>query len=1144
MKKHLFLGVFFHKKCLQKILRIMKITTILLILVTLQCAATGFGQSGMIRFADEKQTISSIIEAIENQSDYKIFYKTDQIDVGQQVEIDMSGATIAELLNKALSGTNLSYVVMDKLIVFAPSENISKPGKIIGTVTDASTNEPLVGVNIVVEGVNMGVITDANGKYTIEVQDDNATLVFSYIGYVTERVQIAGQSVINVSLLPDVTALEEVVIVGYGVQKKSDLTGSISSVKDEDITLLPTQRVDQALQGRAAGVLVSNTDGAPGGNTRVRVRGSSSLTGNSDALIVIDGLQGGDLRSINPNDIESIEILKDASAAAVYGSRGANGVILITTKKGKVGKPVINYNFDIGLQRLSKKIDVMNAGEFARAANEFTSTLDVTGPSSLPFTEDEVEYFEKHGGTDWQEEVYKTGRLMNHQLSVGGGTDRMNYFVSGAYMDNKGIMINTNYKRYSLRANFNTDITRWLSFGMNWAGSKEISNVPPFGNGTASGVVLGQATNGAYQWDATTPVYDTEGNYMKHEPGYGPDETANPVMSAKETFNEINTIRNNISGYLEFKPLKGLSLKVTGGAIIGNENNLRYLNKLTFEGAGVNGVGEIHAATFGRYQNSNILTYSRDFNEKHRLILTGVTEFQFERYQNYDIAGDGFVSDVTGIYDLASAENLYVNSNSITKRILNSYLGRVNYTFDNRYALTASYRADGSSVFGSSNKWGYFPSVALAWTASNESFMQNLAVISTLKFRGSWGILGNQGISPYATLSTLSPGANYPYDGTGATNNGYIAQRAPNDKLKWESTEQINAGMDLGLFQGRIIATIDLYKKTTTDLLLDRQIAWYAGYATNSVLQNVGSVENKGIEVFVGGDPLVGNFRWNTNIIFSANKSKILDLGPGVTELVQRANQGGGYGYSNMVWLIKEEPLGTLKGHIYEGVWKTSEEAEANKFGQLPGDPKYMDLNGDYVINASDLTVIARTAPKFSFGFNNRFSYKNFELSVLIQGVYGNEIFNAGRIMIEKNNWGLLTGTSSRLLDHWTETNQDTDVPGWIPESYRAQYQLDHHLGPNTVSVNSRISRFVEDGSYVRLKNVNLSYNLPQSICQKVKMERLRIYVSGANLVTLTNYSGYDPEISSFTASDGRAGIDNSSYPQSRTYTLGIDVTL
>jgi TonB-linked SusC/RagA family outer membrane protein len=1143
MKNLLFLGVFFHKKCLQKILMIMKITTFLLILVTLQCAAIGFGQSGIIKFTEEKQTLSSIIEAIENQSDYKIFYKTDQVDVAQQVEIDINEATVTELLNKALSGTKLSYVLMDKLIVFAPSENISQPGRITGTVTDASTNEPLVGVNIVVEGINMGVISDMNGKYTIEVQNSNATLVFSYIGFVTEKVDIAGQSVINVNLLPDVTALEEVVIVGYGVQKKSDLTGSISSVKDEDITLLPTQRVDQALQGRAAGVLVSNTDGAPGGNTRVRVRGSSSLTGNSDALIVIDGLQGGDLKSLNPNDIESIEILKDASAAAVYGSRGANGVILITTKKGKVGKPVINYNFDFGLQRLSNKIEVMNAGEFARTANEFTSTLDVSGPSSLPFTNEEVAYFEKNGGTDWQDEVYKTGRLMNHQLSVGGGTDRMNYFVSGAYMDNKGIMINTNYKRYSLRANFNTDITKWLSFGINWAGSKEKSNVPPFGNGTGSGVVLGQATNGAYQWDATTPVYDADGNYMVHEPGYGPDETANPVMSALETFNEVNTIRNNINGYLEFKPLKGLNLKVTGGAIIANENNLKYLNKLTFEGSGVNGLGDLHTATASKYQNSNILTYTRDLYEKHHLVLTGVTEVQVEQYQNYDIEGDGFVTDVTGIYDLASATNLNVTSNSITKRVLNSYLGRVNYTFDNRYALTASIRADGSSVFGSNNKWGYFPSVALAWTASNETFMKNLGVISTLKFRGSWGILGNQGISPYGTLSTLATGANYPYDGGGTTNVGYIAQRAPNDKLKWESTEQINAGMDLALFQGRITATIDLYKKTTTDLLLDRQIAWYAGYGTNSVLQNVGSVENKGIEIFVGGDPLVGDFKWNTNVIFSANKSEIMDLGPGIKELVQRANQGGGYGYANMVWLIKGEPLGTLKGHIYEGVWKTSEEAEANKFGQLPGDPKYRDMNGDYVINASDLTVIGRTAPKFSFGFNNRFSYKNFELTVSIQGVQGNQIFNAGRIMTEKNNWGLLTGTSKRLLDHWTETNQDTDVPGWIPESYRAQYQLDHGLGPTTVSVNSRISRFVEEGSYIRLKNVNLSYNLPQSICQKVHMDRLRVYLSGANLLTFTKYTGYDPEISSFTASDGRAGIDNSNYPQSKTYTFGIDVT-
>lgn len=1022
-----------------------------------------------------------------------------------------------------------------------------------GKVTSSEDGSGIPGASIVVQGTNVGTITNADGNFSISAPANAKALRVSFVGMKSQDVLIGTKADFNVKLESEVTALDEVVAVGYGTQKKSDLTGAISSVKGNDLTLSPVMRADQALQGRAAGVMVQNTDGAPGGNITIRVRGSNSLQGNSNALVVIDGLQGGDMKTLNPNDIESIEVLKDASATAIYGSRGANGVILISTKKGKSGKPVINYNFSEGAQRITKVIDVMNAGQFARAANEFSATLDEDYPPSgfKPFTDEQVTNFEKNGGTDWQREVYKTGKLVNHQLSISGGGDHMNYFISGSFMDNKGIMINSYYKRYNLRANVNADINEWVSVGLNWAGTKEISNVPPFGNGSGSGVVIGQAANEAYLWDATTPVYDSSGNYMVHIPGYGHDEGANPVLSAMETFNEINTVSNNISGYLEFKPLKGLSLKITGGAIIGNGNNISYLNRKTFEGAGVGGLGTQLSSTSSRYQNSNILSYSRDFNLKHRLVLTGVAEYQVENFQYYSYQGDGFATDVTGIYNLAGATNLYVTGNDITKRELSSYLGRANYTYDNKYAITASYRADGSSVLAPGNKWAYFPSVAVSWTASNESFFKKFEVLSNLKFRGGWGITGNQSISPYSTLASLG-GATYPYDGGGSKNIGYILSSALNDKLKWESTEQANAGVDLGFFGNRLTATVDVYKKKTSDMLLASQVPWYTGIGGSGVApvktQNVGSMENRGIEILIGGDPIVGKFKWNTSIMFSANKSKILDLGKtssgaDITELVQRASQGGGYGFNNMVWLIKGERLGTLKGHIFEGIWSTSEEAEANKFGQMPGDPKYKDLNGDHKINASDLTIIAHTAPKFSFGFNNKFSYKDFELSFSIQGVYGNQIFNAGRIFTEKTNWGLLTGTSTRLLDHWTPTNQNTDIPAWTVQSERTKYRLDHNLGDYNVSVNGRDSHYVEDGSYLRLKTINFGYNLPKSLCNRIKMDRLRVYVAGANLWTLTNYTGYDPEASSFSSSDGRAGIDNSNYPQSKTYTLGIDVT-
>ena len=1009
--------------------------------------------------------------------------------------------------------------------------------KIISGTIKGTEGDPLPGASVLIKGTSNGTTTDSEGKFTLSTPANATTLVVSYIGYASQEVEIGGQTVINVTLESDLTTLGEVVVVGYGTQRKSDLTGAISSVKGEDLTQLPMQRADQALQGRAAGVMVLNTSGQPGGKTTIRIRGMNSITGSNQPLIVIDGLQGADIESLNPNDIESIEVLKDASATAIYGSQGANGVILITTKKGKRGKPVIGYSYSLGSQKLRKKLDLMNAAEFAttinanRAAQNQPGSVVIT-PTPI-FTDAEIANFEKNGGTDWQDEVYRTAPMKSHQLSVSGGTDNVQYLVSGGYLNQDGILLNSNFQRFSLRSNVNVDINNWSSFGLSWVGIREKGNTPPFGEGPADIDALGQVVSLTPRWAATIPVYDQFGNYSKHPSTFGEPAMGNPVASALEAFVENNAIRNNLNTYLELKPLKGLSIRITGGAITRNTNNYRYLNTNTFTGFQKGGLARSDNGLYTRLQNSNIITYTKQAG-LHNFTFTAVGEQQVETIKNSTIDANGFSVDDNSVWDLGGASTRFASSSN-RKRVINSYLGRVNYSLADKYLLTASYRADGSSVFGANNKWGYFPSASVAWRASEEQFLKNLDMFTDLKIRASWGVTGNQSIAPYAALSQILSGANYPYSGGDVTDIGFSVVRAANPNLKWESTTQTDVGMDLGLFNGRLTATFDYYVKTTKDLLLSRQLPTMTGF--NSIVDNIGSTENKGVEIALGGDPLVGNFRWNTGFNISFNKSKVLKLSD-ANKLPFRTTTGSGYGITNaapLMYLKAGEPFGQMTGRITDGTWSEAERDLAAQYGQLPGDIKYRDINNDGFINNKDLTIIGNALPKFIFGWNNRFSFKNVELTVLIQGVQGNDLFNIGRIRLERPG----EGTSAKLLDRWTPENQDTDVPAFTPQSVRKSAGLTSKV---TVG-DTRVSRWVEDASYTRIKNMTLAYNFPAALTSKLRMTKLRAYATGTNLVTWTKYSGYDPEISSFNSSDATLGIDFGSYPTSKTFTVGLDLT-
>jgi TonB-linked SusC/RagA family outer membrane protein len=729
---------------------------------------------------------------------------------------------------------------------------------------------------------------------------------------------------------------------------------------------------------------------------------------------------------------------------------------------------------------------------------------------------------------------HRTAPMQSHQVSVSGGTDNVQYLVSGGYLDQEGILINSAFQRFTLRTNVNVDINKWLSFGLSWAGIKEKGNTPPFGEGTADVDALGQAVSLAPRWGATIPVYDELGNYSKHPSNFGEPGMANPVASAREVFAENNNMRNNLNTFLEFKPLKGLSIRITGGAITRNSNNYRYMNTNTFTGFQKSGLAQSSNGIYTRLQNSNIITYTKQAGI-HNFTVTAVAEQQVETDKNTSIDANGFSVDDNSVWDLGGAATRFAASYN-RKRVINSYLARVNYSLSEKYLLTASYRADGSSVFGANNKWGYFPSVSAAWRASEETFLKDLDLFSDFKVRASWGVTGNQSISPYASLSQILSGANYPYNGNDATDIGFSIVRAANPNLKWESTTQTDIGVDLGLFNGRLTASFDYYVKTTKDLLLSRQLPTMTGFS--SIVDNIGSTENKGVEIALGGDPLVGDFRWNTGFNISFNNNKVLKLAD-ENKLPFRTTTGAGYGISNsapLMYLKAGEPFGQMTGRITLGTWSEDERDLAAAFGQLPGDIKYQDINNDGVINNSDLTVIGNALPDFIYGWSNRFSYKNFELIVLIQGVQGNDLFNIGRIRLERPG----EGTSANLLNRWTPENQNTDVPAFISQSERKAAALPS----GKISVgDTRVSRWVEDGSYMRVKNITLAYNLPASLVSNIGISRFRAYVTGTNLFTVTDYTGYDPEISSFNSNDASLGIDFGSYPTSKTFTVGVDIT-
>lgn len=988
-------------------------------------------------------------------------------------------------------------------------KSISKQSTVNGRVTDGGS--PVQGVSVTVKGVaGSGTTTNANGEFSVQVDNQNATLVFTMVGFTTQEVPLRGQSNVNVSLVSTDTNIEQVVVIGYGTQKKSDLTGSVSSVGSEKINAFPLAGTAQALQGRAPGVSVSSINGEPGRAPRVRVRGGTSINASSDPLYVVDGFPGSTPPA--PEDVESIEILKDASATAIYGSRGANGVIMITTKKGKIGKPMVEFNNSIATQQVGKRLDLLNASEFGAYINDVYVN---GGNNNIPFPNPES----LGEGTDWQDLVFRNGNLLSNQLSVSGGSDNIRYYTAVNHYGQKGTVIESDYRRFSGTSNLDMKVNDRIKIGTRLLFNRSILNGVRTQE-SSSGTTAAGVISGALRFEPTQGIFDDAGNYTLKKFG---DPHDNPVAAARERANEVKTDLFQGNGYLELTLLKDLIFRSTVGLQVSNQRTGNYVSKRLVEGRNFGGIGSIAAHKNTNVISENYLNYNLKINEANNLDAMVGYSYQSSRNESWQANNRNFISDSFSYWNLGAGSNYQNASSNLEDWIMSSFYGRINYNLLGRYLFTATGRYDGSSRFGENNKWAFFPSAAFAWNVSQEPFMESVEAISNLKIRTSYGETGNSEIGSYQSLArysaTLATMGGVPVNAVRPTN-------VANPNLTWETTKQTDAGIDIGFLNNKINLTVDYYYKKTIDLLYSAPLPIYSGYTGS--LQNVGSVENKGWEFALGTTNIDRELKWNTDFNITFNRNKILQLPGGDI----RYNTIPGHMLSTDSQILREgEVVGAFYGWVFDGVYQQGDDFSPQP-SKKPGDVKYQDIFGrdasnnlvvgaDGKINADDRTIIGNPHPDFIFGFNNDFKYKNFDLNIFFQGSYGNDMLNITRMELD---WMAGKGNATKdALNRWTPTNTNTDVP-------RAS-------ASNNPEVSSR---WVEDGSYLRLKNLALGYNVPKTAIGKIGIDQLRLFASAQNIWTWTNYSGFDPEVS-FQDSNRNIGLDYMGYPNIKSFTFGIN---
>lgn len=1004
---------------------------------------------------------------------------------------------------------------------------------ITGTVTSAEDGTPLPGVNVIVKGTTVGTTTDVDGKYALQINEGHDVLIFSFIGYQSQEVSVGGRTVVDVVLKNDVKTLNEVVVVGYGTQKKSHLTGAVGSVKmDETLKSRPMVEFGQAMYGKIAGVQIINGNGRPGSSSSIQIRGINSISANSSPLIVVDGipLPNYDLNLINPSDIESIEILKDAASAAIYGSRAANGVVLVSTRSGQSGKAKVTLNYSYGLQEVIDRVDVMNSAEYAQASIDAAQNgwLEIGGDPAAPNTlearghykytwPEAFEHPETLTDTDWQDEIFRVAPMQKIDLNVSGGTPNTTYMLSGGYVMQKGVVINSDYDKYSLNFKTISKVAAWAEIGgmLNVVYDHESE---PFN----------RIVEWAVQYPSVYPVYGEQG-YLG-EPSSTPGfedydailfraKNGHPLYRINDDIqhSKFNSL-GNIFAKIDFLP--GLMLKSTLNYYYRRVDDTNY--QAVDHNMGPNyfteGVMVVGQDRRMNYNFQNLLTYDKTFG-KHQLSALLGFEFYKDDFYGTTAQRRGYNNDL--IHYLSGGQSIFQADDQASERTLISYFSRVNYNYAGKYLMSLSLRRDGSSRFGPNNKWGYFPSASVGWIISDEVFMKGLQQVSNLKVRASYGFTGNDQFADYRWVGAVSQGRVAFGNTLGAS---FYPSGFTNPDLEWERTQQLNLGLDLGLFNNRVLLEADYYTSRSDGLLLDVPVPTVTGFT--STFKNIGELENRGVELGLTTRNLTGAFEWSSQLNFSRNRNELVALGEDDAPMIY--NPGFGMESINIIGY----PIFNFYGYQYAGVYKNQAEIDADPAhyaSAVPGDGRYADVNKDGVLNSEDRTVIGNYSPDFFWGITNNFSYKGFDLSFLFQGVQGNEVFdnNIHRSMLYHEGRNYYNAVNKR----W----RSEEEPG---DGYHYKLTVNLDGMEKTAS-----SYWIVDGSYFRLKSLTVGYTLPPAMLEKLRLGSVRVYFNGTNLLTVKNSPLFDPEnYNGGVTQAWRRGVAHSPYPSAKVYTLGLNV--
>jgi TonB-linked SusC/RagA family outer membrane protein len=1071
----------------------MKLTFLLIVLNICQVQANIYGQ-GSITLNLQQTEISKVLNKIQQKGEFRFLYNYDMQSLKKKVNIRVENSPLSETLGILFANTDLTYRLMNNNLVVVLSKNVGEKSESVqvqGKVTGVN-DEPMPGVSVREKGTTNGTTTNAEGHYELTV-GDNATLEFSSVGYSTQEVAVSGQTTINVKLAQSTINLNEVVVVGYGTQQRKDITSAISSVSTKDVSSRPIVNTAEVLAGKAAGVQVFQPSGKPGSDFSVRVRGISSVLGSSQPIYVVDGVVTYDTKGIDPNNIESISILKDASAAGIYGSAGAtNGVVMITTKKGQKGKARVNVNAYTGFQKIVKKLDMLNSQQYADLLED--EKHNAGDPS---FTVDPALLTTN---TDWQDEVYRSAPMTGVNVGFSGGSDKGTYYLGLGYLNQDGIVKLSNFVRYSVKLNLEQNMNDWLTVGTHLNYNRTNSrDVPDNSRVNQGGVVLGALS--------TPPVvkkYNEDNTF-----GLNPFQAwENPLASIEGPFNK--TITNNLLGdaYGEVKLPFNLKFRTLFGISLANRNYDYFLDPFrTQYGRSLEGIAENQTGETFRWIWDNTLAYTKKFGDHsiNAIIGSSASNEKISYGRQY---GEGFLNaSIQTVNAATKNKQVYTEKNEWS---LASYFGRVNYSYKDKYLLTASLRNDGSSRFGEDHQLGYFPAVSAGWRISDEAFMESVSFITDLKLRAGWGVTGNLPPAYYASFSKIDIGYNYSYGTTfpGAVPAGEIG----NTDLKWESTRQFNIGFDMTLLSGRMTIATDYYIKNTVDLIYIERVPRSTGldyrYANSD-----GTVQNHGFEFQVSGEAVRNrDFTWTPTLNMSFNKNRVKDLDSNIVVYFGNIAERG-----DAIILKQGLPMGAFWGFVSEGVDPST------------GNIIFRDLNGDGNIDPdNDRTFLGSALPKLTFGFLNDFTYRNFNLSILIDGVSGNKVLNATRIETE----GMfdVKNSSAETLRRWTKPGDQTDVPIAI------------FSDPDQ---NSRISsRFIENGSFIRLRNVTLGYRIAGDKMKNLGVNSIRLYVTAQNLHTFSKYKGYHPEVNAYGTDAISQGIDYGTYPQAKIFTFGLNVEL